>query len=249
MAQKLGRFIWIGRQMYILEGNIGVGKSTFLKLLGQYCPEITVIQEPQDNWASHEQGQSLLENFYKDPRRWAYTLETLAMVSRVKDHTFHQMPSDPNRLMERSVYSGHYCFAQNDYDSGYLSELEWEVYSRWVDFLVHKSCTPPRGFIYLRANPEACFERVKKRNRHGEESVSLDYIKRIHFWHDKFLLEKSGVAYNLAQVPVLTLDANYDLINDQVCLKNYLTQVKDFLRQTQLSQHYQPAEKFVASAK
>lgn len=232
--------------MYILEGNIGVGKSTFLKLLDHHCPEITVIQEPQDNWASHEHGQSLLENFYKDPRRWAYTLETLAMVARVKDHSFHQSNPDLNRVMERSVYSGHYCFAQNDYDSGYLNDLEWEVYSRWVDFLVHKSCTPPKGFIYLRAEPESCLDRVKKRNRQGEETVSLDYIKRIDFWHDKFLLEKSGIAQNLKDVPVLVLDANYDLLTDEKRLLDYLAQVKDFLQSTQ-AQPTHHTQKYVAS--
>lgn len=219
--------------MYILEGNIGVGKSTFLKLLTKHCPEIAVIQEPKDNWASNEHGQSLLENFYKDPRRWAYTIETLAMVTRVKDHSMQQTNPNPNRLMERSVYSGHYCFAYNDHASGYLSDLEWEVYSRWVDFLVHKTCKPPRGFIYLRAKPEACFERVKMRNRQGEESISLDYMKQIDSWHDKFLIEKLNVAPNLKNIPVLVLDANHNLLTNEALLLNYLEQLKDFLRQTQ----------------
>lgn len=219
--------------MYILEGNIGVGKSTFLRLLSQHCPEITVIQEPKDNWASLEHGQSLLGNFYKDPRRWAYTLETLAMATRVKDHVHLQQSSDFNRIMERSVYSGHYCFAYNDFASGYLNPLEWEVYCQWVDFLIHKNCNPPKGFIYLRANPETCFDRVKKRNRQGEEGVSLDYIAQIHSWHDKFLVEKSGIAQNLVDVPVLVLDAEYNLLTDEARLQDYLAQVKKFLTQTQ----------------
>jgi len=32
--------------MYIVEGNIGAGKSTFLKLLSQHVPQVTVVQEP-----------------------------------------------------------------------------------------------------------------------------------------------------------------------------------------------------------
>ncbi len=219
--------------MYILEGNIGVGKSTFLKLINERCPDIGVIQEPKDNWASQIEGQSLLENFYKDPHRWAYTIETLAMAARVKDHKVEQENPNPNRIMERSVYSGHYCFARNDYANGFLSSLEWEVYARWVDLLVHHSCRPPKGFIYLRANPETCFTRMRHRNRLGEESISLEYVTQIHEWHERFLMTKEGLDASLKKIPVLVLDASYNLLENDYVLMSYVAQVKDFMFKTQ----------------
>ncbi|MCK4518021.1 deoxynucleoside kinase, partial [Candidatus Babeliales bacterium] len=124
--------------MYILEGNIGVGKSTFLELVKQQTPEVNNLQiqiltEPVDDWSKQSYGQSLLANFYQDASRWAYTMETLTMFCRVRDYVNEQENNDPNRIIERSVYSGHYCFAQNHYQSGYLTELEWKIYSQWVD--------------------------------------------------------------------------------------------------------------------
>ena len=39
--------------MYILEGNIGAGKSTFLHLVKQQLPDISIALEPMDNWQKH----------------------------------------------------------------------------------------------------------------------------------------------------------------------------------------------------
>jgi deoxyadenosine/deoxycytidine kinase len=220
--------------MYILEGNIGVGKSTFLELLHQHSPDIAVVQEPKDNWASHQHGQSLLESFYQNPHRWAYTIETLAMISRVKDHTLEQEKANPNRILERSVYSGHYCFALNDHHLGYFKDFEWEMYNRWVEFLVHNHCRPPRGFIYLQADPEVCFARMKKRNRRGEEGITFEYIEQIGHLHERFFIQREGIASYLKTIPVLVLDCSYNLIENNVLLGKYIQQIRKFLSETQL---------------
>lgn len=221
--------------MYILEGNVGVGKSTFLKLLREYCPDLTAVPEPVDNWATHQHGQSLLENFYKDPTRWSYTLETLAMLSRVKDHIGNQKSHDLMRVMERSVYSGHYCFAFNGLASGCFTDVEWEVYTRWVELLVLGQCKPPQGFIYLQAAPEVCFERARKRARKGEEAMSLEYVSKIHDWHEKFMITREGVDRNIAAVPVLVLDATHDFLEDRTLARAYALKVRDFMLQNALT--------------
>src|SRR5579872_5169822 len=112
--------------MYLVEGNIGAGKSTFLGLLARHLTYTSVCFEPREQW-QHEDGQSLLSLFYQDPKRWAYTMETVAMIWRVRNHLLEQKNAHPFRIMERSVYSGHYVFAYNDYAQGYLTKLEWEL--------------------------------------------------------------------------------------------------------------------------
>ncbi len=218
--------------MYLLEGNIGVGKSTFLKLLQKFCPAITVIQEPQTNWSGQSYGQSLLGRFYEDPKRWAYTIETLAMVSRIKDHDEVLEQGNPHCLMERSVYSGHYCFAYNDFASGYFSDMEWAIYSKVADFLLQKNM-PPLGFVYLKADSQACLDRIKKRNRKGEENITFDYLEHIGRWHDKFLIEHEGVTESLKHVPVLVLDANCNILADEARLLEYINKVEQFICQRQ----------------
>lgn len=220
--------------MYILEGNTGVGKSTFLKLLAQLCPEVNVIPEPKDSWSTGFQGKSLLGNFYDNRQRWAFTMETFTMACRVKEHAKEQMDSNPNRVMERSVYSGHFCFALNGHKDKMFNAIEWEVYLQWVDFLLRKECKPPLGFIYLKAQPEVCFGRIQKRNRPGEENVTLDYMQQIDYWHDKFLIKKDGVFEELKNVPVLVLDCNIDFVIRKDLMREHARKVKEFMEQTQL---------------
>ena len=151
--------------MYIVEGNIGAGKSTFLSLLNQACPPVTVIQEPIETWTGKDFGISLLEQFYKEPIRWTYTMETLAMIYRSREHLKIQNSNFPYKVMERSIYSGHYCFALNGYEHGFFNSVEWNIYHQWVEFFFTQQCKAPKGFIYLQTSPNTCLTRVKKRKR------------------------------------------------------------------------------------
>ena len=217
--------------MYIVEGNIGVGKSTFLNLIQQNLPEVKILTEPKDNWTNQIYGQSLLENFYKSPQRWAYTLETLAMICRAKDH-MREQESSQNIVIERSIYSGHYCFAQNGYQCGFFSKIEWDIYNKWIDFLLQQKCLPPKGFIYLKANPDVCYKRIQKRNRISEKKITLSYIKQIDNWHEKFLTKKEGIFEDLRKVPVLELDCNQDFLDDENNKNKHMVRLKNFIEKT-----------------
>lgn len=219
--------------MYIVEGNIGAGKSTFLSLIEQYCPDITIIQEPKENWFIPNDGTSLFESFYKDPKRWAYTIETLIMACRVKNHMIAQVSTNPNRVMERSVYSGHLCFAQNGFNCGFFTKLEWEAYLKMVDFMIIEQCKTPIGFIYLQASPETCSNRIKIRNRTGEEIISIEYLQNIHYLHEQFLIEKKSTFDNIRHIPVLILDANLNFLQNKDHLMNMISKVKKFIEATQ----------------
>ena len=220
--------------MYLLEGNIGAGKTTFLRLIQERLPEIAVVFEPLHNWQKERYGQSLLENFYKDPARWAYTMETLTMACRVQEHLREQENPNPFRLMERSIYSGHYVFATNDYHNEFLQEIEWQVYLEWFNFLVTGRAKPPQGFIYLRTESEVAYQRILKRSRSAESTISLDYIKQIHGCHEDFLIKKKGVLPELATVPVLTLNCNAEFEKDPEQFAQFAQEVADFINLNRL---------------
>lgn len=225
--------------MYIVEGNIGTGKSTFLKLLAQNVPHVAVVYEPRQHWQKDD-GVSLLSNFYHDPHRWAYTMETLTMICRVREHLNEQKNRSPYRVMERSIYSGHYCFAQNDFDNGFMNETEWSIYNQWFNFLVPNHCQAPLGFIYLKTNPAISHERIKKRNRGSEAGITLGYLQQINDCHNAFLIEKKGVLPMLKEVPVLVLDADQEFEDNPKVLKDHLNRVQEFMEQTQLAQAKEP---------
>ncbi len=219
--------------MYIVEGNIGAGKSTFLKLLAKQAPEISIVLEPVYSWQDKTYGESLLANFYQQPKRWAYTFETLTMMCRVKEHMQEQENPDLNRIFERSIYSGHYCFAKNSFANNFLSKVEWHMYEDWFNFLVPTRCQEPVGFIYLRTAPDICYERAKKRNRSAEKTLQLSYLKQLHQRHDDFLIDKKEVITQLKDTPVLILDCDQEFEADSKKFQEHVTAVKTFLTQTQ----------------
>jgi deoxyadenosine/deoxycytidine kinase len=154
------------------------------------------------------------------------------MVCRVREHQkWHNSPTPV--VMERSIYSGHYCFAQNDFDNGFMNAIEWNTYNQWFNFLVNSRCNPPLGFIYLKTTPEVAYERIKKRNRGSEVGIPLEYLKQIHDGHIKFLVNKENVLPELESAPVLVLESDAEFEKDKGVLFEHLNKVEAFLQQTQ----------------
>lgn len=221
--------------MYILEGNIGAGKSTFLTMLEKQLSFISPLLEPVNNWQKQIYGQSLLANFYKDPKRWAFTLETLTMMSRVKNHRIEQELPNPYRVMERSIYSGHYCFAKNGYEQKFMTEVEWNIYMDWFNMLIPGKCNPPRGFIYLKVKPEITYERIKKRNRLAEKKITLAYQKQIDKRHDDFLLHKKNLITDLKNIPVLIINCDEEFETNPKKFQEHCARVEEFICQTSIN--------------
>ena len=63
-----------------LDGNIGSGKSTLVNIIKRFRPEYCMLDEPVNEWneIKDKDGVNLLENFYKDQQRWAYTFQNFA---------------------------------------------------------------------------------------------------------------------------------------------------------------------------
>ncbi|MBI2774422.1 deoxynucleoside kinase [Candidatus Dependentiae bacterium] len=223
--------------MYIVEGNIGAGKSTFLKLIEKHMPQIGIALEPLHNWQKKVYGQSLLANFYQEPRRWSYSLETFAMICRVREHIREQEHSSKSRIVERSIYSGHYCFVLTGYQNGFMTDLEWSMYQEWFNYLIPQRCKPPQGFIYLRTTPEVAYKRIKKRNRLAEKNITFAYLKQIHDQHERFLLEKNDVLQDLVHVPVLILECDTEFENNAEQLNKHLLAVQEFIIKTSAHQN------------
>ncbi len=215
---------------FIVEGNIGSGKSTFLKMLKQYL-NIQMVLEPHEQWQSiGGEGDNLLDLFYKDPKRWAYSFQTYAFVSRIMVQQSHaRMQNYAVQVLERSVFSDRYCFAYNCYELGYMNALEWQLYQTWFSWLVDTYVPKPDGFIYLRTKPEVCYERLQKRDRHEESSVSLDYINTIHQKHESWLIDKKDLSAQMEQIPILVLDCDSEFESDLQEQQRHVESVSSFI--------------------
>ncbi len=218
------------KPLLILEGNIGAGKSTFLKLLKESL-DVDIIFEPTDKWQNVGEDGNLLDLFYKDTKRWAYTFQSYAFITRVESVLKYQQENKNNKIqiLERSVYCDRYCFAKNCFESDLMSTLEWKIYKEWFSWLVENYMQRPNGFIYLKVSPEVCEQRLRKRDRSEESGVGIDYLRQLHQKHEDWLINKKGVSTYLSQVPVLILNCDRDFENDIVNRNNHVKLVQDFI--------------------
>jgi deoxyadenosine/deoxycytidine kinase len=167
-----------------LDGNIGAGKSTLLEALRTAMPDVEVVLEPVGLWSSLKDadGKSLLELFYEDKRRWAYTFQNFALLTRARalaDAMSHTKKTVI--ITERSPLTDRYVFAEMLRDSGDLTELEWTLYLRWYDSFTKN--IPIGGIIYLGTSVLRSADYIVRRGRAGEESMSLDYLKALDLQH------------------------------------------------------------------
>lgn len=108
-----------------VEGNIGSGKTTLLEYFAKY-PDVEVTKEDVAGWCDVE-GRNLLHMAYDNPNRWSHLLQTHIQLSLVKGHARGVSAESKVKLMERSIHSARYCFLENLYRSGQLSEAEYLV--------------------------------------------------------------------------------------------------------------------------
>ncbi len=215
-------------QWLIVEGNVGAGKSTFLKVMQRYL-NVGMVFEPHEQWQQVADAGNLLDCFYQDPRRWAYTFQSYAFVTRVMaQQRYAQTTHTGTCILERSVFSDRYCFAENAYEQGNMSGLEWHLYKEWFSWFSQNFLSKPAGFIYLRVSPIICFERMHARNRHEESTVPLHYIEKLHQKHESWLINKQGVDALVADVPVLILDCNEDFEHDELMQQAHVQKIINF---------------------
>jgi len=99
------------------------------------------------------------------------------------DRCWIQEKSNTILLMERSPYFIKNVFVEKAYEDKTISEEEYKNI-----LTLHKTTDKlwePQGYIYLRSNPEICFNRIIKRGREAEKNIKIEYLKRIHELHDK----------------------------------------------------------------
>eukprot|EP00041_Stephanoeca_diplocostata_P040267 m.1638988 g.1638988 ORF g.1638988 m.1638988 type:complete len:301 (-) comp32292_c0_seq1:150-1052(-) len=201
-----------------VEGNIASGKSTLLQYFQSRGAQ--VIMEPVDKWQNltSESSGNILMRMYEDPARWAYLFQSYVLLTMMEAHDEPQ--TQPLRVMERSVYSARWCFIENLRKSTppLLDDMESAVYIRTYDWLMQQKKPHVDLIVYLRTSPEVCMHRLKKRARHEESSVPIEYLQSLHARYEEWLMEDSerhGV-----DVPVLILDGDVDNIESADCLES-----------------------------
>lgn len=203
-----------------VEGNIGVGKSTFIDIIknkwtskgeykntnedsyedsyeDNYENTCEVVPEPVSLWKNliNTDGKNILQTFYEDIPRWAYSFQNVACITRMmKIEESIRNSKSKYIFLDRSLGTDKNVFEAMLHDQGQMNELEHQMYNLWCDFY-HQYVRSQSNqiYIYLKASPETCANRIKKRGRVEEECIELDYLRGLNEYHDKWLLKEPNV--------------------------------------------------------
>ncbi|MBN2305941.1 MAG: deoxynucleoside kinase, partial [Anaerolineae bacterium] len=154
------------------------------------------IPEPVERWQSGF-AANLLERFYTDTPRWAFTMQICAFVTRAQSLT--DLPTG-DTFFERSIYCDRHVFAKNLHDQSLMDDTEWALYLHFWEFMA-ASVPVPDAILYLRTPAEECYRRLQERGRAEEKGIALVYLQQLEACHDDWLLNPA-----VAEKPVIVLD-------------------------------------------
>tara|TARA_B100001250_G_scaffold2806_1_gene2391 strand:+ start:4923 stop:5585 length:663 start_codon:yes stop_codon:yes gene_type:complete len=181
--------------IFSIEGNVGSGKSTLVNYLKQHFDDksingknVVFLQEPVSRWENIKEpssGKNIIQLFYENQHKYSFSFQMLAYISRLNEITSALENTDNIIICERSVFTDCNVFAKMLYDTGKIQDVEYQIYNMWFDYFENKLAK--HHFIYIRTSPEICKGRVVKRNRKGEENITLDYLKSCDYYHNIWL--------------------------------------------------------------
>ncbi|MCA9874925.1 MAG: deoxynucleoside kinase [Anaerolineales bacterium] len=197
-----------------IAGNIGVGKSTLVRLLTQRLGWEPVYEAVEEN--------PYLADFYQNMRQWSFQSQVFFLSRRLRQH-HSLLQLNKSVIQDRSVYEDAEIFARNLYDQGHMSERDWNCYFdlyRTLATLLH----PPDLVIYLRASAPTLRRRITQRGRDYEQDIDAGYLERLNKLYDRW-----SVAFRLS--PVLTVDTdNLDYVQHDEHLDQIWQKIEDRLQ-------------------
>lgn len=186
-----------------VEGNIGSGKTTFLNHFKKY-DNITILEEPVNLW-QNVAGTNLLELMYSDLPRYTFLFQSYVLLTMLQRHTY-ETPL-PYKIMERSLYSSR-CFVENIKRSKLIHDVEVTVLENWTEWCINNANIKMDLIVYIRTSPEIAYQRVQKRERQEETSLTIEYLKKIHNIHEEWLYHQTLFK---VPTPILIFDGNKNL--------------------------------------
>ncbi len=174
-----------------IAGNIGSGKTTLTGLLAKHYKWIPEYEEVDNN--------PYLNDFYEDMQRWSFNLQVYFLNSRLSQILeIHR--SGKHVIQDRTIYEDAYIFAPNLHSMGLMSTRDFENYYTLFNLMM-SLVKAPDLLIYLRASVPTLVEQIQKRGRDYENSIRLDYLKRLNERYEAWI-----ESYRLGPLLIVDVD-------------------------------------------
>ncbi len=170
-----------------MAGNIGAGKTTAAKLLSQTFG-FELFDEPVvDN--------RFLADYYKDMKRWSFTLQLEFLIKRVQHHELiHRVKK--SCIQDRTLYEDPEVFAKYLHGLGNMTNTELDLYYEYFERLSAGLHTPDKVICFTVPAVSTLMERIHQRGRDEEKGMAAAFLEGLNGYYTAFptiLQSKYGI--------------------------------------------------------
>jgi len=202
----------------VVEGPIGVGKTSLAKILANEFQARTIFERIEDN--------PFLPKFYQSRETYAFQNQTFFLLNRYQQ----QMELAQHDLFNQNAVAD-YLFAKDQiFATLTLSAEELNLYQQ-IYALLNTRVPKPDMVVYLQARPEVLYKRVKKRDKKYERSVTFDYLTEVAQAYNQFF-------FHYDETPLLVV--NTSEIDFVASSKDLADLIKEINNMGSGTQHFIP---------
>jgi deoxyadenosine/deoxycytidine kinase/NTP pyrophosphatase (non-canonical NTP hydrolase) len=171
----------------IIEGAIGVGKTTLARMLREHFDTDLLLEVFEEN--------PFLSKFYASRAQYAFQTQMFFLLSRYRQQQRVPRMLEQGPLISDYMFAKDWLFAQLN-----LAGDEWDVYQHLHDALAEQIPIPTL-IVYLQADTDVLMGRIAQRDRPYERDMDRSYIDSLRQAYDRFFVEEHSM-------PVLIIDSN-----------------------------------------
>ncbi len=168
----------------VLEGVIGVGKSTLGIALEKYFTQLGLSAKFYPEHVYHP----LLEQYISDMKKYYYPFQLHMLENRMRIYkeAYQFSLTGGIAIVDRSII-GDLTFAQMQLKAGFIDQTEFEMIKR---VMRDTKCPEPTVVLYLHCTPEVAFERMLKRGIESEKNgYTMEYFTKLNYNYENVIHE------------------------------------------------------------
>ena len=196
-----------------IAGNIGAGKTSLTELIAKHYGWEAHFEDVVDN--------PYLDDFYTHMERWSFNLQIYFLKSRFQQLlAFKNSPK--NVVQDRTVYEDAHIFAPNLNAMGLMSQRDFKNYYDLFN-LMESLVDGPDLLIYLRSSIPNLVNKIHKRGRDYENSISIEYLSRLNERYEAWIS-----TYDQNKMVIIDVD-DIDFVDNKDDLKTIISKIDEGL--------------------